>query len=408
MDVTPLKNPSLRLSRRYRFDDRDMDLFFVAALGWGPAGGLDVGQAFYVASHIEDGDADSWVKAFADYGDRQNTQADTWKNCGWQRQAVEARLKAFASYRSAWQFAPLGNVFDQLYANHQIAFRAAMTALEIPAAFFDIPYQGKHLPGVFFKNDDDEAPVVLVIGGSDTCCEDLFLTVGRSLLDRGYSVAIADLPGQGNLAAQDMHWEVESERSIGAIVDALVAKFSTRSGRIALLGLSLGGYFVTRAAGYEHRFATVMASTPFSNPGEMFGKSVSAAVASGEKPTANSPAWRNRAILAWKAGAQRPQDLAAMTVPMVADPALVTVPFLSIMGAGESPIFASQAKAWHAAIRSERKSLVVLDDSTGADGHCQVNNRLRLVQEVSGWLDELFDRRTRRRGVASARCAGDP
>lgn len=57
--------PAQRLATKYRFDDEDMDLFFVAALGWGPAGGLDVGQAFHVASQITDGDGESWVRAFA-------------------------------------------------------------------------------------------------------------------------------------------------------------------------------------------------------------------------------------------------------------------------------------------------------------------------------------------------------
>ncbi|WP_407168579.1 hypothetical protein [Bradyrhizobium sp. ORS 111] len=59
------KRPDQRLGQTYRFADPDMDLFFVAALGWGPAGGLDIGQAFYIASQITDGDADSWVRAFS-------------------------------------------------------------------------------------------------------------------------------------------------------------------------------------------------------------------------------------------------------------------------------------------------------------------------------------------------------
>jgi hypothetical protein len=33
---------------------------------------------------------------------------------------------------------------------------------------------------------------------------------------------------------------------------------------------------------------------------------------------------------------------------------------------------------------------VRLDAATGADGHCQVNNRLRLAQEACGWMDEIF------------------
>ena len=36
------------------------------------------------------------------------------------------------------------------------------------------------------------------------------------------------------------------------------------------------------------------------------------------------------------------------------------------------------------------RSGAVLDAAIGADGRCQVNNRLRLVQEASGWLDDIF------------------
>src|ERR1700761_7534468 len=90
-DKSDAPNPAQRLGRRYRFDDADMDLFFMAALGWGPSGGLDIGQAYYVAAKITDGDGESWVKAFADYGDLLTAQADAWKQKGWQRSAGEMR-----------------------------------------------------------------------------------------------------------------------------------------------------------------------------------------------------------------------------------------------------------------------------------------------------------------------------
>jgi hypothetical protein len=48
-----------RLTQRYRFADPNMDLFFLGALGWGPTGGLSVGEAFHIASHIEDGNPDT-------------------------------------------------------------------------------------------------------------------------------------------------------------------------------------------------------------------------------------------------------------------------------------------------------------------------------------------------------------
>jgi esterase/lipase len=381
--------PAQRLAHTYHFDDADMDLFFVAALGWGPAGGLDIGQAFYVASRITDGDADSWVQSFSSYGDEQNALAENWKQRGWKRSAGEVRLKAFASYRSAWQFAALGEQFKVLYGKHKSAFLAAMDELGLPATFFEAAYQGKKLPGVFYQHPSANAPVVLVIGGADTCFEDLFLTVGRSLYDRGYSVALADLPGQGITPADGLHWEAKAEKPIAAVTDVLVERFHARPGRIALIGLSLGGYFAARAAGHEARFGAVIASTPFPNPAQMFSLAVSAAMGhSTEVPS--QATLRARQITFWKAGAKSPQDLISRTAGMVADPTLVTVPFLSILGGGDSPVFASQAKAWYRDIRSTRKSFVMLDASSGADGHVQVNNRLRLAQESCGWLGETF------------------
>ena len=386
-----LPKPAQRLATKYRFDDEDMDLFFVAALGWGPSGGLDVGQAFHVASQITDGDGDSWVRAFTAQGEVLDAQADDWLARGARRNAGEARLQAFAAFRSAWQFASPGPAFAAPYARHQRAFAKALDELDLPATFFQVPWQGHALPGVFLRNANPRAPVVLVIGGADTCYEDLFLTAGRSLLDRGYSVALADLPGQGITAASGLHWPVEAEQPIAAITDRLVERFGATPGRMALLGLSLGGYFVTRAAGHDDRFATVMASTPFPDPADLFAQSVragQAAAAAGAVPT--PAAIRSRAMSFWKSGASSPRDFVERTAAMQCDPTRVTVPFLSILGGGDSPVFAQQARAWHEAIPSGCKRFVELDAASGADGHVQVNNRRRLAQECAAWMDEIF------------------
>lgn len=388
----PSPRPDQRMAHRYRFDDLDMDLFFMSATSWGPTGGLDIGQVNYVAAQIVDGDADSWVRAFSSYAQLQRQQADDWAARGWQREAGEARLKAFASYRSAWQFAEAGGAaFTSLYAQQRATFAQAMQELQLPATFFDVPFEGRSLPGLFLRNADATAPVVLVIGGADTSLEDLFLSAGRALLERGYSVAMADLPGQGNTAADGLHWSTEPEHAIGAVIDVLVERFGAQAGRIALIGLSLGGYFVTRAAQFEPRLAAVIASSPFPHPGELFERSVQsdqAHIAQGGQPT--SCARRSRQMMAWKAGVTSAQQLVSGWRDAHADPRQVTVPFLSIVGAGDSPIFVNQALQWHAQLASPQKSLVLLDADTGADGHCQVAARLRLVQESCGWLRVVF------------------
>jgi esterase/lipase len=210
------------------------------------------------------------------------------------------------------------------------------------------------------------------------------------LFERGYSVACVDLPGQGALPDSDLHWEIAAEKPIKAVVDTLIEQFGARSKEIALLGLSLGGYFVTRAAGHEKRLASVIASTPFPMPGHLFAQSIQAAMAKVEQGAVSEAAKRNWQMLMWKAGVRTPQALMERTALMVADPSIVTVPFLSIVGGGDSPIFQAQAESWHQSIRSARKDLVLLDARTGADGHCQVNARSRLTQETLGWLSDIF------------------
>lgn len=377
-----------RMARRYYFSDPNMDLFFMSALSWGPAGGLEVGQAWHIAGRIVDGDADSWVHAFADFGEQQNKQADTWATRGWTRAAGEARLKAFAAWRSAWQFAEAGShTFIALYNSHRRAFAKAMIELSLPVQFFRMPYEGKTLPGLFLRHPAPSAPVVLIVGGADTCHEDLFLSTGRALWDRGYSVALIDLPGQGDTPCENLHWPTEPERATSAVIDMLIAKFGASAGRIALMGLSLGGYFVTRAAMTELRLATVIASTPFPRPWELFSLSIEAQTKIVKPATA---LLRSRRMFCWKAGVDTPEQIEQRWRDAYADPEAVTVPFLSVVGLGDSHVFTSQAFSWHNRLASYRKELVLLDAATGADAHCQVNSRLRLVQEACGWMDDIF------------------
>lgn len=385
----PSKPHSDRLARKYRFEDPDMDLFWVAALAWGPAGGLDAGQAYYIASEITDGDPDSWVKAFSAYGDYMSDQAEIWHKRGWMRNAGEMRLKAFASYRSAWQFASLGEQFDSNYEKHAVAFKAAMKELTLPATFFATPYNGKSLPGVFYQNKNENAPVVLVLGGADTCFEEMFFTAGRSIWDRGYSVAIVDMPGQGRTALEGLHFEAQTEKPIGAVVDILVKRFHAKPGRIALLGCSLGGYFACRASVYEKRLGAVIADAPIGDT-----KKGKAALIASEKARGNVPpkpaAMRNDAVHNLKMGVASTMEMLNKYDDFHADAALVTVPFLSIVGEGEFSIAQETALDWHNAIKSKRNDLVRLSAMTGADGHVQIANRLRLAQETAGFLDEVF------------------
>lgn len=378
-----------RLSQRYRFDDPNMDLFFLGALGWGPAGGLSVGEAFHIANQIVDGDSESWAQAFEKQGSILSEHADIWQERGWIRAAGEERLKAFACYRMAWQFVSPGEYFLSLFRASQTLFDQAVRDLGFAVESFTVPYKGGELPGHFFNASDPAAPTVLVIGGADTCHEDRFLSQGRHLVERGYSVALVDLPGQGIVQEQGLHWETNVESSIGAVIDALIDRFGVDTSKLAMLGMSLGGYFGCRAAAEEPRLAAIIATPPLPRPGELWAQ-VGKEEANKDAPPPSAAARRNHEVLMWKAGVSSVKEIIEIWADSGADPSKVTVPFLSVVGTQEGPIWQIQAKQWHESIRSQHKSLVLLGPDTGADAHCQGNNPLRLTQEADGWLREIF------------------
>ena len=378
-----------RLSQRYQFDDPNMDLFFLGSLGWGAAGGLSVGEAFYVAKQITDGDVDSWVAAFERQGIVLSAQAETWQQRGLKRAAGEARIKAFACYRLAWQFAGPGETFGALFRNHQRLFDQAVVDLGFSVTAFTVSYKSGNLPGHFFKASDSSAPTLLVIGGADTCHEDRFFSPGRYFIERGYSVALVDLPGQGIVQEQGLYWEIETEKPIAAVVDELIARFQVDTRKLALLGMSLGGYFACRAAAHEPRLGAVIATTPLYRPGELFTTSAKQ-YAKMDKAKISAAAMRNAETLMWKAGASSQENMLELWGPTGVDPSLVTVPFLSVVGTQEGSVWKQQANDWHGGIQSTRKSLVLLDAETGADVHCQGSNPLRLVQEIDAWLKDVW------------------
>ena len=79
-------------------------------------------------------------------------------------------------------------------------------------------------------------------------------------LDRGWNAVTFDGPGQNAaLVRQQLTFRPDWEKVITPVADYLVTRPDVDAGKLALLGASQGGYWVTRAAAFEHRVAAVVA-----------------------------------------------------------------------------------------------------------------------------------------------------
>ena len=104
------------------------------------------------------------------------------------------------------------------------------------------------------------ALTVVLVGGYDGTAEELYFLNGAAALARGYNVLAFDGPGQGAaLLQQGLVLRPDFEQVISAVMDFLGQRPGTDVNRVALIGLSLGGYLAPRAASGEHRVAACIA-----------------------------------------------------------------------------------------------------------------------------------------------------
>jgi pimeloyl-ACP methyl ester carboxylesterase len=97
----------------------------------------------------------------------------------------------------------------------------------------------------------------------DGTCEELYFRVAKSAVERGYNVLIFDGPGQGEvIRVQKIPFRYNWESVVTPVVNYAVKQEEVDSKRIAIMGISFGGYLAPRAAAFDDRIKACIA-----NPG---------------------------------------------------------------------------------------------------------------------------------------------
>ncbi|KAM0467064.1 hypothetical protein ACHAPV_000578 [Trichoderma viride] len=174
--------------------------------------GANTGEVLRAASQIIPGDFDSWYREFIFLADRIHSKAEAINSKRFPVSAREAYFRSATYYRAATTF---------LYANR---------------------------------------PTVIVGSGYDGSQEELYHSIGRAILDRGWNFITYEGPGQPTVRRQQglgfIHnwWEV-----VTPVVDYLTKRHDVDTDKIALVGVSFGGTLAPLAASHEHRLSAVMA-----------------------------------------------------------------------------------------------------------------------------------------------------
>lgn len=221
-------------------------------------GGGEFNEIYRTTLKIKPGDQESWHREWRSTAEHVAAFARAEKAAGHTQAARQAFFRASNYYRSAEFFVPHT---DQrkipTYLESRDCFRDAVR-LSPGMEIVEVPYEGMVMPGYFFHpnaaRSADKPPVLIVTGGADSTAEEVFFIGAPEALRRGFACLIVDGPGRGGmLRLQKCRAIPDFERPVTAMVDYLVSRGDTDTGRMAFVGVSMGGYYVTRAAAYEKR-----------------------------------------------------------------------------------------------------------------------------------------------------------
>lgn len=207
---------------------------------------------------------EDWCAAWMDRAERHETLARTALAEGFTRSAGEHFTTAGVCHHFGKFLFVIDR--DQMRAAHARAVacrNAALPLLDPPGERVAIPFSDHILYGNLRRPRGlDRPPVVVMAMGLDSCKEEMH-TNEQMMLDRGLATLAFDGPGQGE-AEYDLPICHDYERPVAAVLDWIETRADLDPVRVALWGVSLGGYYAARAAAFEPRIkAAVTLTGPF-------------------------------------------------------------------------------------------------------------------------------------------------
>jgi predicted alpha/beta-fold hydrolase len=214
--------------------------------------GSSPSEVLYVISQIKDQDEDAWYVEWNKMGDK----CEDWAN-----KAIDpitkgnSLMRASNYYRTSEFFLPPGDPRKlKVYDRHVVTFEKGLVELGIKHTILNIPYEQGIMKTYYFKGDNNK-PMVIVCGGFDSTNTESYFWIGKTLINRGYSVAMFEGPGQsGMLRHFKIKFTPDWHKPIGRVIDYMCAKDpSVQARKKILFGISLGGLLMGRAAAFETR-----------------------------------------------------------------------------------------------------------------------------------------------------------
>lgn len=396
---------------KLRLDDDLLDAQLIRAIGATSHQGADIGEVVQAMRGLDESDLDSWFEAWNSLGEGVFAFAEEQEKAGHRISARQAFLRACTYLRTGGSMlysTPVDPRMARSNTRQTAAFRRAAALMDTPVEIAQIPFEGTTLPGYFLRAADETGvrrATVIGLGGYDGTCEECYFYFAAPALARGYNVLIFDGPGQGAaLLQQGLPMRPDWDAVITPVVDFLLTRTDVDPNRIALAGLSMGGFLGPRAAAKEHRLAALIADSgsydmyagaiaripePLAQGYEAGDQAARAALAEildglARKPTAGWGLRRGVVVH----GVDSPLAYFDVMKDFRLDGYAQTITCPTLLTNAEGDGIGASAPRTFDALTVPDKQLITFTAAEGAGDHCEAGARTLFDARAFGWLDD--------------------
>jgi len=393
------------------FKDSLFDAQWLRTAGHSSSGGAEIGECLAAASQIREPDAGSWFAAWTSLAESVLAGAEASRAKGFRVSALSSYLRAANYFRAAYTFligAPVDPRVVNAYRRHRAAFEKAAALMRPAAERIAIPYAGTVLHGYLFHAADDDTlrPTLIVNGGYDSTAEEAYFFSGAAAVARGYTCIAFDGPGQGAAIVEGgMVFRPDWEHVIGPVVDFALTRPEVDASKIALLGISFGGYLAPRAASGEPRLAACIADPGEYSLLEEFKSRMPAFIAR-ELPDGKpfvlamlnriltrrlrhaTAGWGLRRGM-WVHGVKTPLEYVKLTQDYTLEGRVEKIRCPTLICSAENDEIGVTARKLYDALSCE-KAFIAFTAKEGAGEHCEAGARSLFNQRAFDWLDAVL------------------
>ncbi len=429
---------------KFIFNDPTFSLQLLRTIGETYYKCADIGECLSTAYRIKEGDFESWYEEWLKTAKRVHQYAEDCISKNHLTSAKEAYLRASNYYRVSG-FLLIEPDDPRILTTLDLSkhcFKKATSLFTDLVESIQIPYEGTTLPGYFYhavrrkinqnskqidqqqqlgdnKNTDNDIngntttyPTLIVVGGFDSTLEELYASAAAAAVERGYNCLTFEGPGQGEVIyKKNLPFRYDWEKVVTPISDFVISnqnEFNVDPKRIALMGISMGGYLAARSAAFEsHLSACILYNGVYDSYDAIqtgFPKELLDAVNAGNSEFVNTTLTNlmesdpnvkfNMKHGMRTTGTNSPYELIIGAKDFSVKDILkdIKIPTL-VLDAEKEDSFPGQPKKVYDGLVSlppESKKYILFTEEEGAEEHCQVGAYSITHQRVFDWLDEIF------------------